>query len=152
MVRRNVYKLPDGMTYQEAAVSEPLGTAIHCIRRSGILPGDTAVVLGSGPLGLMIARLAYLKGARVILSGEITEERKRVASKFGVSEFIDILEITDAKARVEMVKKLTDGERGWMWLSKQPVSHPHGRKPSRWCARPDGRFPRRVQGWHHDYG
>ena len=112
MVKRNVYKLPDGMTYQEAAVSEPLGTAIHCIRRSGILPGDTAVVLGSGPLGLMIARLAYLKGARVILSGEITEERKRVAGKFGVSEFIDILEITDAKARVEMVKKLTDGGRG----------------------------------------
>jgi len=112
MVKHNVYKLPDQMTYQEAAVSEPLGTAIHCIRRSGIMPGDTVAVLGSGPLGLMLARLAHLKGARVILSGEITEERKRVAGKFGVNEFINILEVTEAKDRIGMVKKLTDGERG----------------------------------------
>jgi L-iditol 2-dehydrogenase len=112
MVKYNCYKLADHMTFQEAAISEPLGTAVHAIRRAGILPGDTVAVLGSGPLGLMLARLAYLEGARVVLSGEITEERKRVAQSFGVSEFINILEITDPKERTQLVKNLTDGGRG----------------------------------------
>jgi L-iditol 2-dehydrogenase len=112
MVKYNCYKLADHMTFQEAAVSEPLGTAVHAIRRAGILPGDTVAVLGSGPLGLMLSRLAYLEGARVVLSGEITEDRKRVATNFGVSEFINILEVTDPKDRIQIVKKLTDGGRG----------------------------------------
>lgn len=112
MVKHNVYKLPDHMTYQEAAVSEPLGTALHCVRHAGIRQGDSVAVLGSGPLGLMICRLAHLQGARVILSGEITDERKRVAAEFGVNEFINILEVPEPKDRVQMVKDLTDGGRG----------------------------------------
>jgi len=112
MARFNVYKLPDHMTYQEAAVSEPLGTAVHCIRHAGIRQGDTVAVLGSGPLGLMLCRLAFLQGARVILSGEITEERKRVASEFGVVEFIDILEVTEPQDRIQRVKELSFGGRG----------------------------------------
>ncbi len=112
MVRFNVYKLSDHMTYQEAAVSEPLGTAVHCVRHAGIRQGDTVAVLGSGPLGLMLCRLAYLQGARVILSGEITEERKRVASEFGVSEFINIIEVADSKDRIQRVKELSFGGRG----------------------------------------
>lgn len=112
MVKHNVYEIPDHMTFQEAAVSEPLGTAVHAIRRAGIRPGDSVAVLGSGPLGLMLARLAHLGGARVILSGEITEERKRVATKFGVNEFINILDVTDAAERIQIVKDMTDGCRG----------------------------------------
>ncbi|NPV85227.1 MAG: alcohol dehydrogenase catalytic domain-containing protein [Anaerolineae bacterium] len=112
MVKVNTYKLADHMTYQEAAVSEPLGTAIHCIKHAGIRQGDTVVVLGSGPLGLMICRLAHLQGARVILSGEITEERKRVATNFGVNEFINILEVKDVKERIQMVKDLTTAGKG----------------------------------------
>jgi L-iditol 2-dehydrogenase len=112
MVRTNVYQIPDHITFQEAAVSEPLGTAIHAIRRSDILPGDTVAVLGSGPLGLMLSRLAILKGARVILSGEITEDRKQIAIRFGVNDFINILEVTDPNERIHLVKEMTDGSRG----------------------------------------
>ncbi len=112
MVRKNVYEVPDHITFQEIAVSEPLGTAIHAIRRSGIEPGDTVAVLGSGPLGLMLSRLAVLRGARVILSGEITDERKRVATHFGVKDFVNMLEVLEAKDRVQLVKDLTDGKRG----------------------------------------
>ena len=112
MVRTNVYTLPDHITFQEAAITEPLGTAIHAIRRAGIRPGDSVAVLGSGPLGLMLARLAHLQGARVILSGEITAERKRVAEEFGIHDFINILEVTEAKDRIELVRGLSDGGRG----------------------------------------
>ncbi len=112
MVKTNVYKIPDHMTYAEAAVSEPLGTAVHAIRRARIEPGDMVAVLGSGPLGLMLARLAVLRGARVVLSGEITEERRRVALDFGVQEFVDIREVSDVAARVDHVRGLSDGKRG----------------------------------------
>jgi L-iditol 2-dehydrogenase len=111
MVKYNVYELPEGMTYEEAAVSEPLGTALHSIRSINIVPGDSVVVLGSGPLGLMLARLAVLQGGRVILSGEITPERKQVALDYGVTDFIDIREKTPEE-RLEIVKELTDDHRG----------------------------------------
>lgn len=112
LVARNVYKLADHITFQEAAITEPLGTAIHAIRRSRIQPGDDVVVLGSGPLGLMLARLAVLRGGRVILSGEITPERKKVAEEFGVVDFINILETTDVNERVQLVKEISAGKRG----------------------------------------
>jgi L-iditol 2-dehydrogenase len=70
------------------------------------------VVLGSGPLGLMLCRLAHLQGARVILSGEITEERKRVAAKFGVNEFINILDHKESADRVQLVKDMTTAGKG----------------------------------------
>jgi L-iditol 2-dehydrogenase len=112
LVKVNTYKIAEHMTYQEAAVSEPLGTAIHCIRHANIRQGDTVAVLGSGPLGLMICRLAHLKGARVILSGEITEDRKRVATNFGVNDFINILDIKDSKERIQVIKELTFAGKG----------------------------------------
>ena len=112
LVKVNTYKIADHMSYQEAAVSEPLGTAIHCIRHAGIKQGDSVAVLGSGPLGLMLCRLAHLQGARVILSGEMTIERKRVALKFGVNEFINILDVKDAKDRIQIVKDLTASGKG----------------------------------------
>lgn len=112
MVRTNVYEIPDHITFQEAAVSEPLGTAIHAIRRADIMPGDTVAVLGSGPLGLMLSRLAILKGARVILSGKFSEERRQVANRFGVNDFINLLEVPDPKERIHLAKEMTEGSRG----------------------------------------
>lgn len=106
MVKHNVYELPPHMTYQEAALSEPLGTAVHAVRKAGIELGDTVAILGSGPLGLMLTRLAHLQGARVILSGK-GDERLELGKEFGANEVIDIREISDVEARIEAVKALT---------------------------------------------
>lgn len=111
LVKHNVYKLPDRMTYEEAALSEPLGTAVHAIRYAQIDVGDTVAVVGSGPLGIMLARLAHLQGARVILVGK-GDERLKVATDFGVNEIIDILDVSDPSDRIQAVKELTDGGRG----------------------------------------
>jgi L-iditol 2-dehydrogenase len=111
MVKHNTYQLPDSMTYQEAALAEPLGTAIHAIRAAGIQPGDTVAVVGSGPLGLMLTRLAHLQGARVILAGK-GQERLEQADKFGVNEIIDIAQVTEPEDRIQAVRDLTDGRRG----------------------------------------
>lgn len=111
MVRHNVYKLPEHLTYKEAALSEPLGTAVHAIRYVKIDLGDTVAVVGSGPLGLMLARLAHLQGARVILVGK-GEERLAVASDFGVNEIVDITQVVNPEDRIQAVKSLTDSGRG----------------------------------------
>jgi L-iditol 2-dehydrogenase len=111
MAQHNTFKLPDHLTYEEAALSEPLGTAVHAVRAAGIEPGDNVAVVGSGPLGLMLARLAHLRGARVILSGK-GEERLKLAGEFGVNEVIDIQEVERPEDRIQAVKELTPGGRG----------------------------------------
>ncbi len=111
MVKHNTYQLPEWMTYQEAALAEPLGTAVHAVRAAGIQPGDTVAVIGSGPLGLMLTRLAHLQGGRVILAGK-GQERLDQAKKFGVNEIIDITAMTEPEDRIQAVRDLTDGRRG----------------------------------------
>jgi L-iditol 2-dehydrogenase len=111
MVKHNTYELLDSMTYQEAALAEPLGTAVHAIKAAGIRPGDTVAVLGSGPLGLMITRLVHLQGARTILAGK-GQERLAQARKFGVNEIVNITEVTNPEDRIQLVRELTDGKRG----------------------------------------
>jgi L-iditol 2-dehydrogenase len=101
-------EIPDHISYQEAALAEPLGTAIHAIEETGIKQGDTVVVIGSGPLGLMLSRLSYLQGAQVILLGK-GEERLEKAKKFGVSEVIDITKVED---QVQAARELTEMGRG----------------------------------------
>jgi L-iditol 2-dehydrogenase len=66
------------------------------------------VILGSGPLGLLISRLVHLQGARAILLGK-GEERLKVAQEFGVNEVIDITKVED---KVKAARDLTPGKRG----------------------------------------
>ena len=108
MVTYNLLVLADHMSYQEAALSEPLGTAVHAMEASGIKLGDTVIVVGSGPLGLLITRLVHLRGARVIMVGK-GDERLEKAAKFGANEVVDI---SRAENHVQAARDLTEGRRG----------------------------------------
>lgn len=108
MVRYNLLEVPAHLTYQEAALAEPMGTVVHGNNAAEIKTGDTAVVLGLGPLGLMHVRLAHLKGARVIAVGK-GDDRLTKARRFGANEIIDISAVDD---KVQAVKALTEGKRG----------------------------------------
>jgi L-iditol 2-dehydrogenase len=108
LVKYQLLPIPDHLSFQEAALAEPLGTAVHAIEKTGIQLGDTVVVLGSGPLGLMLSRLAHLQGGRVILLGK-GDERLEVAREFGVNEVIDISQVDD---KVRAARDLTPGQRG----------------------------------------
>jgi L-iditol 2-dehydrogenase len=108
LVKFQLLEVPDHLSFEEAALAEPLGTAVHAIEETGIKQGDTAVVLGSGPLGLMLCRLAHLQGARVILLGK-GDERLALAREFGVNEVVDI---TKADDKVRAARELTPGQRG----------------------------------------
>jgi threonine dehydrogenase-like Zn-dependent dehydrogenase len=67
---KQVYRLPDGLSWEEAAFVEPLACCVHGIDRAGISAGDSVVVIGAGPIGLLMVQLARLEGAREVIVSE----------------------------------------------------------------------------------
>ena len=108
IVEQNLLPIPDGVTFRQAALVEPLACATHGIERSHIQLGDTVCVIGHGPIGLMLTRLAKLKGANVIVVGRNPFKLEK-ARQFGADELVDINVTPD---RVEAVRGLTPGGRG----------------------------------------
>lgn len=108
IVQKNLLGIPDGVTFRQAAMVEPLACTVHGIERSEIALGDTVCVIGHGPIGLMLARLARLKGARVIVVGR-NPSKLAVARRFGAEELVDITAVSDP---VDAVRRLTPGGRG----------------------------------------
>ena len=68
IVEKNLYKIPDNVSFEEAAFVEPLSNVIHGVEKAEIKEGITVGIIGMGPIGLMFAKVAKLKGARVVVS------------------------------------------------------------------------------------
>jgi L-iditol 2-dehydrogenase len=67
---RSIFPLPDALPLEEAALMDPASIALHTTKRAGLDPGDTVVVLGPGPIGLLVVMCAFALGAgRVIVVG-----------------------------------------------------------------------------------
>ncbi len=77
-----IHKLQPETDLKLAAMTEPLAVACHDVRLSELVAGETAVVLGGGPIGLLIAKVAQNKGAKVIIS-EVNEARVEIARDLG---------------------------------------------------------------------
>ncbi|MBF4992741.1 alcohol dehydrogenase catalytic domain-containing protein [Arthrobacter gandavensis] len=77
-----VVPLPEGLSLQHAALVEPLAVAVHDVRRSRLTSGETAVVIGGGPIGQLIAVVARAAGASVILA-EPDAVRRELAAQHG---------------------------------------------------------------------
>jgi L-iditol 2-dehydrogenase len=105
IVERNTYLVPDHVTYQDAALIEPLACVMKGVEESGMKPGDDVVVVGLGPIGLMFVRLAKVRGARVIAVGRRKTQVER-AARMGADEVIISADDTDV---VEEVRNLTSG-------------------------------------------
>ena len=69
IVSKNTLILPNDLSFEKAAFCEPLANVVHGAERTNIKAGDTVGIIGVGPIGLMFARIAKLKGARVIAAG-----------------------------------------------------------------------------------
>ncbi|OLB57704.1 MAG: hypothetical protein AUI01_04015 [Ktedonobacter sp. 13_2_20CM_2_56_8] len=110
IVRQNLYILPSNTSFVAAALTEPLACACHGIEASDIKPGDTVAILGAGPLGLLLAATAKLRGARVIITGRGTQ-RLAVARHFRTDVVIDVSGLS-SQEQVEAVRNKTDNQRG----------------------------------------
>jgi len=108
IVSKNLLPIPKSVTYKEAALLEPLACVVHGVEESKINLGDTVVINGAGPIGLMYLQVVKLKGARVIITDKL-EERLKLALKLGAYKAINISHIQDP---VKEVRKFTEDERG----------------------------------------
>src|SRR6266566_2545741 len=110
IVRQNLYCLAPMTSFVAAALAEPLACSLHGIDASAIVKGDTIVLLGAGPLGLLLTATAKLKGARVIITGR-GMQRLSLAHRFGADVVIDVSQVSFQEQR-EAVLKETGAHRG----------------------------------------
>lgn len=97
ITRQNLLHIPDNLSYDEAAFTEPLANVVLGIEKTDIKPGQTIGVVGLGPIGLMFVRLAKIKGARVIAAGR-NPLKLKLAKEFGYAdEVINLLEVSDPR-------------------------------------------------------
>jgi len=104
IVRKGVIRIPEGVSFEQASFIEPINTCMKGIDTLGLKAGETVLVMGQGPIGIMLAVLARRCGARVITS-DLFPERHTIARTFGLNESIDA-STSDA---VKVVKGMTEG-------------------------------------------
>jgi L-iditol 2-dehydrogenase len=99
--------LSDNVSYEEAAIAEPLACAINGQNLSGVWPGSVVLIIGAGPLGCMHARLAKANGAAKTILADISEERLQMA-KIAAAD----LYVNPAEKDLEVIVPEESGGRG----------------------------------------
>lgn len=101
----NAYRIPDAVSFEEAALVEPLACCIRGIQQAEIQLGDVVVVFGAGPIGLLLAQLAGQRGAAVVVCVETDSERRAMASAVGVDVVVDGSDPGSAREAVMQVSE-----------------------------------------------
>lgn len=99
-----VVKIPAGASYEQASYIEPLNTVMKGIETLRLQQGETVLVMGQGPIGIMMGVLAQKAGARVITS-DLFEQRLTIGRHFGLTTTID----ASGANTVERTRQLTEG-------------------------------------------
>jgi L-iditol 2-dehydrogenase len=81
-------KIPDDIPFEQAAFIEPVNTCFKAVRLLGLQPDETVLVIGQGPIGILLATLARRTGATVLTS-DLYPERHAIAAKFGLDRPLD---------------------------------------------------------------
>lgn len=102
---RGLVRLPDGLSYPHAAMIEPVSIAVHAVRRVTVRPGDAAVVVGAGMIGLLVIQALRWAGARTIVAVDLAESRLALARELGATHTLR----SDACDVAAEVAKLTGG-------------------------------------------
>jgi L-iditol 2-dehydrogenase len=108
IVEKNTLHVPENVPLQHAALTEPLACVILGLEASGARAGDTMVVIGAGPIGLMFVHAAQLSGIRVIAVVK-REDQIAAARHFGAT---DVVRINTGVDTVAAVRALTADTRG----------------------------------------
>ena len=86
---RALHRLPEGVSMRQGALAEPLAVALHGVRRSALRPGDRALLIGAGPIGLLTLQCALLAGAREVYVSETNAARAALAEQLGATAVFD---------------------------------------------------------------
>ena len=91
------YKLPEHMSLEEGALMEPLAVAVHITKQSGVKLGDSIVVFGAGPVGLLCCAVAKAFGASKIIAVDIVKSRLDFAKEFAATGIYESQKIAAAE-------------------------------------------------------
>jgi L-iditol 2-dehydrogenase len=108
IVRQNLLEIPDHVSFLDAAMVEPLACVLRGIEEADIHSGDTAVLIGCGPIGLKFIRMLACRGVKVIALGK-RPNQVRAAERMGAHVAFDVSKLSDPIAEV---RRLTEGGRG----------------------------------------
>jgi L-iditol 2-dehydrogenase len=111
IVAKNTLHVPDGLELEHAALTEPLACVVRGLEESGAQPGDSMIVIGAGPIGLMFMHAAELAGVDVIAVVKRPEQAE-TARQFGARQVLSIEGLTDASEIVSAARALTPDQRG----------------------------------------
>jgi L-iditol 2-dehydrogenase len=88
IVERGMVEIPPDVGFEEATFVEPVNTCIKAIEKARVAPGEVVLVMGQGPIGLLLLMLARLRGATV-LSSEVVHERREISRRLGAVASLD---------------------------------------------------------------
>jgi L-iditol 2-dehydrogenase len=108
IVEKNTLPIPADVPFAHAALTEPLACVIRGLEESGARPGDSMIVIGAGPIGLMFLHAAALAGVEVIAVVK-REDQVEAAKLFGARQ---VLRIAEGQDTIVAARALTPGERG----------------------------------------
>ncbi|WP_196604244.1 zinc-binding dehydrogenase [Pectinatus haikarae] len=103
----SVHRLPDNVSCRDASITEAAACAYHGVSRAKINKGDIVLVLGPGPIGLLVAQIVKSYGGIVVMTG-LTKDKERLdvaKEKFSMDYIVDV----QTESAEELVKDLTDG-------------------------------------------
>src|SRR5438094_8489601 len=104
IVDRGTVRIPDGVSFEQACFVEPVNTCMKGIERLSLQNGETVLVIGQGPIGIILSVLAQRAGGRVITS-DLYPERLRIGATFGLERSVDASR-TDV---LSAVREVTEG-------------------------------------------
>ena len=107
-VDRGAFRLPDGLSFEEASFAEPLACVLRGQQRANIQPGQCVIVLGSGLAGLLHVNLARTLGAGRILATDLVDYRLEAARRFGADVTISARDDVPARLREANDGRLAD--------------------------------------------
>jgi L-iditol 2-dehydrogenase len=81
-----LYRLPDGLSFEHAAMVEPVSVAVHAVDRLPIRLGDTAVVVGTGMIGLLVVQALRAAGCASVFAVDVASSRLELARRLGADE------------------------------------------------------------------
>jgi L-iditol 2-dehydrogenase len=103
--QRILYRLPDNLSFEQAAMVEAVSVAVHAVKRTPLSKDDSVVVMGTGMIGLLVIQVLRVTGCKQIVAIDLEEDKLRLAKKLGATHTIK----ADEPGLLEKIRALTDG-------------------------------------------
>lgn len=103
--QRILYRLPDNLSFEQAAMAEAVSVAVHAVQRTSLAPNATAAVIGTGMIGLLVVQVLKVAGCSQIIAIDLDEPRLVLAQRLGATTAIK----ADTPNLIDRVRVLTGG-------------------------------------------